>query len=106
MDTYVLERGDNVIKTNCINLQSLVVCITSLNGLLEIFVLLRKLFNSCIASLQNGCKSSYYRFIYWHCYTFFNSQMVLPSINQLKLIICSTMEVLKSNFKHTIYIYD
>ena len=96
IELHVLYKRDNVIKAKYITLKSMFTAITIFKGILEMFVILEKLFSDCIATLHCGYKLYY-------C-TFIHLTMLQPSISQLKLIICSTIDGIKSNFKDRTYI--
>ena len=105
VDIYVLYKRDNVIKTNSTNLHSIFAAITIFDGLLNLLVIcmLRKLFSDCIVSIQNGCRS-YYRFVYWYYCTYTHLPIMLPSINQIELIVYDTIRIINTNFTDIKYI--
>ena len=105
LDIYILYKRNHVIKSNCTDIQSIFrAVITIFNGLLDICIILRKLFINCIVWLQNGFKS-HYRFLYWYRYRLIHLQMVPAYINQLELSIYRTIEMIKSNIKDRTNIY-
>ena len=105
LDIYILYKRNHVIKSNYTNIQLIFrAVIIILNGLLDICIILRKLFINCIVWLQNHFKS-HYRFLYWYCCGLIHLSMVLAYINELGLSIYRTTEVIKSNIKDKTTVY-
>ena len=89
---YVSCICDIVVKSNYINFKLIIASIVTIfNQLIDIFVRFQKLFLNCIVSRQNGYGSGY-KFNYLYCWTISFSLMLLPSINQFKLMICIIIE--------------
>ena len=89
-------------EANCISLRSLLSTIPTFKGLLEMFVILTKLFCDCIVRITfQNCRDLYYRYICWYyctC-TFVHLAMMPSSINQMKLMIYNTIELITLNLK-------